>query len=111
LGRYGIERIVWIVDPNDLQKSNDLLLAVNEHRYDDGARYTDYVAGTDRAASYGVAGLVAGALGVKLLKVAGAGAAVIALKKFGILLILPFIYAWRKLAGLFKKKPEPSASQ
>jgi uncharacterized membrane-anchored protein len=39
LGRYGFERIVWIADPNDLGNGNDLLVAVNAHKYDDGARY------------------------------------------------------------------------
>jgi hypothetical protein len=110
LGRYGVEKIVWIINPSEIGNRNDLLRAINAHKYDDGARYTDYVAGTDHEAAYGVAGLVAGALGVKLLKVAGAGAALVALKKFGILLLLPFVYAWRKLAGSFKKKSKPTAS-
>jgi len=104
LGRYGFERIVWIADPADVGDKNDLLLAVNNHRYDDRARYADYVAGTDHAAAYGIAGLVAGALGVKVLKVAGAGAALIALKKLGALLLLPFFFAWRKIVGLFKAR-------
>ena len=109
LGRYGFERIVWISDATNMSDRNDLLLAVNSHQFDNGARYTDYVAGTDRAAMYGVAGLVAGALGVKLLKVAGIGAAIIALKKFAFILLLPLIYAWRKIAGLFRKKPDQTA--
>jgi hypothetical protein len=58
----------------------------------------------DRAAEYGVAGLVAGTLGVKLLKAAGAGALLIGLKKFGILIILPFIWLWRKIASVVSRK-------
>jgi uncharacterized membrane-anchored protein len=105
LGRYGFEKLIWIVEPANANKTNDLLLAIANHRFNDGARYTDYVASTDHAAEYGIAGLVAGALGVKLLKVAGIGAAIIGLKKFAILLLLPFIYGWRKLAAIFKRKP------
>jgi uncharacterized membrane-anchored protein len=108
LGRYGFEKIIWVIDPNDMGDRNDLLLAVNSHHFDNGARYVDYVASTDHSAEYGVAGLVAGAIGVKVLKVAGAGAAIIALKKFAFILILPFIYAWRKITGLFKRKPGTS---
>lgn len=104
LGRYGFEKIIWIVDPKDIGDRNDLSLGVNNHLFDSGARYTDYVAGTDRAAEYGIAELVAGAIGVKILKVAGIGAAIIALKKFALVLILPFIYAWRKFTALFKRK-------
>ena len=104
LGRYGFEKIIWIIDPAEIGDKNDLLLAVNNHVFDDGARYTDYVAGTDHAAAYGVAGLVAGALGVKLLKVAGIGALILGFKKLAILLLLPFIYLWRKIVGVFKRK-------
>ena len=68
LGRYGIERIVWVVDPSKIGDKSDLLLAINNHQFDTGARYADYVAGTEHEWTYGVAGLVAGALGVKLLK-------------------------------------------
>jgi uncharacterized membrane-anchored protein len=106
LGRYGFEKIIWIVDPKDLGDKNDLLLGVNAHLFDNGARYSDYVAGTDRAAEYGIAGLVAGVIGVKVLKAAGIGAALVLIKKFAlVLIILPLIYVWRKIAGLFKRKP------
>jgi uncharacterized membrane-anchored protein len=110
LGRYGIEKIIWVVDPADLGSRNDLLLAVNNHQYDSGARYTDYVAGTDHAAAYGVAGLVAGALGVKLLKVAGIGAALLGFKKLLFLLLVPFIFVWRKISAIFRQKPTQTAS-
>jgi uncharacterized membrane-anchored protein len=104
LGRYGFEKILWIVEPKDIGDRNDLLLAINAHLFDNGARYTDYIAATDHTAEYGIAGLVAGVIGVKILKVAGIGAAIVALKKFAIVLILPLIYAWRKIVGLFKHK-------
>lgn len=103
LGRYGFEKIIWIIDPAHVGDKNDLLLAVNNHSFENGARYVDYVAGTDHAAEYGIAGLVAGVIGVKLLKGAGILALLLGLKKFVILLFLPFIYAWRKIVGMFRK--------
>jgi uncharacterized membrane-anchored protein len=70
LGRAGIEHIVWIGDPKHLTAppSDLLMMGVNAHVFDPGARYEDYRAGTDRPAGYGVAGLVASALGVMLVK-------------------------------------------
>ena len=75
------------------------------HLFDNGARYTDYVVGDDRAAEYGIAGLVASAIGVKLVKRSSIGAVPVFVKKFAIVLVLPFIYAWRKIAALLKRKP------
>lgn len=86
LGRYGFERIAWVIDPSDIGASNDLLVATNNHRFDNGAGYADYVAGKDNVAEYGVAGLVASALGVKLAA------------KFGLVALLA---VFAKKAGIF----------
>jgi uncharacterized membrane-anchored protein len=109
LGRYGFEKIVWIVDPAQIVNRDDLLAAINNHEFDAGSRYTDYVAGTDRSAEYGVAGLVAGALGVKVLNALGVGAIILGLKKFAFLLLFPIIYLWRNFMGLFRRKSGPLA--
>lgn len=98
LGRYGFERIVWVTDPQNFNVgSNDLAAAIANHQFDHSYRYADYQPDKDRAAEYGVAGLVAGVLGVKVAKAVGAGAAIVALKKFGVLLVLPLVYAWRRI--------------
>lgn len=111
LGRYGLERIAWIDDPETIGARNDLLLAENAFEFKQGARYDEYVAGTDRAAEYGIAGLVAGALGVKLLKATGGIALLAGLKKFGFfLLVMPFIWIWGKIKSLFGGKTEKSAA-
>lgn len=111
LGRYGYEKIVWISDTTKIASKNDLLVAESAFEFKKGARYDDYVAGTDRAAEYGIAGLVAGALGVKLLKATGGIALLAAFKKFGFfLLVMPFIWIWNKIKSLFGGKPKQGAA-
>jgi uncharacterized membrane-anchored protein len=111
LGRTGIERMTWIIDPAKIAPGmNDLLTAETAQVFNAGARYTDYVQGTDKAAEYGVAGLVAGALGVKLLKVSAFGAVLLGLKKGAFLLFLPFVWLWAKLKKMFvTRTPNPRA--
>jgi hypothetical protein len=64
----------------------------------------DNVASTERSAEFSNAGLVAGALVVKALKVVGADAALVALKKFGVLLLLP-LWTLAQRRGTFPTKP------
>lgn len=110
LGRSGIERITWIASPGLYVKGrDDLHAAERAHQFDAGSRYVDYVAATDHRAEYGIAGLVAGALGVKLFK-AGALAGllagvVLAMKKGAFLILLPVIWLGRKVVGLLKGRP------
>jgi uncharacterized membrane-anchored protein len=102
LGRTGYQRIVWIASPEQYKSQENLLLtATSNHWYQPGARYTDFVEGTDRTAGYGVAALVAGTLGVKLVKsgalAVGLAVAIGVLKKGGfLLLVMPFIglFSW-----------------
>jgi uncharacterized membrane-anchored protein len=101
LGRYGYERIVWIVDPSQVGARNDLLLAVGNHQFDRGARYSDYLPGQDQLASYGVAGLVAGALGLKVAAKLGLIAFLLAFaKKASVLVFL----ALAGIGGWFKRR-------
>jgi uncharacterized membrane-anchored protein len=89
LGRSGFERIVWITDPLRANGRDELSLAVNNHQFDNGAGYTDYKPGQDRVAEYGVAGLVASALGVHLAAKFGLIALFAAFaKKAGVLIFL-----------------------
>lgn len=103
LGRYGFEKFIWVIPPDRVGDRNDLLLAATDQQFGKGEHYTDYVASTDHAAEYGVAGLVAGVLGVKLLKAAGIGALILGFKKFFLLLIFPFVWGWRKIASFFRR--------
>jgi uncharacterized membrane-anchored protein len=96
LGRTGFQRIVWITTPELYGSRSDLLTTINNHAYNPSSRFTDYVEGKDRVAAYGVAGLVAGTLGVKLVKSAGIAAVfalLIAFLKKGAWLILLPIFA------------------
>jgi uncharacterized membrane-anchored protein len=104
LGRYGYEKITYIVGADAIRTAPQILfLIANAHQFPSGTAYTDYVAGADHAAEYGIAGLVAGVLGVKVLKVAaGSGLALFA-KKLGWLLILPVVWVWRKVRS--QKEP------
>jgi uncharacterized membrane-anchored protein len=96
LGRYGYERIVLIDGADRLSTAvQNLLFIANSHRFDAGSRYDDYVSGQDRSAEYGVAGLVAGVLGVKLLKVAAAGGLLLIFKKAAWIILLPVFWLWR----------------
>jgi uncharacterized membrane-anchored protein len=79
--------------------------------FGEGHKYTDFVAGTDKVAAYGVAGLVAGALATKagLFKVLLAG--LLAAKK---LVVVAFVAAaawvrkfWAKMKG--EKAAAPAA--
>jgi uncharacterized membrane-anchored protein len=103
-GRYGYEKITYIVGADAIRTAPQILfLIANAHQFPSGTAYTDYVAGADHAAEYGIAGLVAGVLGVKVLKVAaGSGLALFA-KKLGWLLILPVVWVWRKVRS--QKEP------
>ena len=108
LGRYGFERITFIDEAVNIDTApQNLLLIANAHHFDAGARYDDYIAGSDRSAAYGVAGLVAGLLGVKVLKVAAAGGPLLLLKKAGWVLLLPLVWLWRLVRG---KKTRPMAA-
>ncbi len=102
LGRYGTEQITYIDDARHADTATqNLLLIANAHQFQPEARYEQYMPGSDKAAEYGVAGLVAGVMGVKLVQIAAAGGLLLALKKFGFVLAFPVIWLWRKL---FRRK-------
>ena len=103
LGRYGYERINVVSTPNSAQGPALVAQANSTFYFDAGARYDDFEAGRDRVAEFGVAGLVASLVGLKVAKVLGFGALLIVLKKFAALLVVPFIIAFRFIKGGFKR--------
>jgi uncharacterized membrane-anchored protein len=107
LGRFGYERITWIVDPT-LYSSSDLALAVKDFNFDQGARYGDYEIGKDRIAAYGVAGLVAGVAAGKLANVGILAALVVAGKKFAVLIGVGVVALVSRVKSLFRRKPQTS---
>ncbi len=76
--------------------------------FNDGHRYTDFVAGRDKVAEYGIAALIAGGIAAKagLFKVLIAG--ILALKKVLILVVVA-VGAWLK--RLFGRKPTEAPQQ
>jgi uncharacterized membrane-anchored protein len=76
--------------------------------FDPGAKYTDFVEGTDEVAAYGVGGLVAAGLGIAVAKKLGFLAIALGFgKKLLIPIILLFGFLRNKIAGLFGKKTDP----
>jgi uncharacterized membrane-anchored protein len=114
LGRYGFERITWVVDPTKIAVRDDLRVAVDNLDFGKGGTYADYRPGSDRAAAYGVAGLVAGALGVKIAKVGVAGAvaglAVFA-KQAGALVMIAFAAIATGIKRLFSRKRRDGSAE
>jgi uncharacterized membrane-anchored protein len=105
LGRYGYERITWIVDPAHYA-SGDLALAVRDFNFDQGARYGDYEIGKDRLAAYGVAGLVAGVAAGKALNAGLIAGLLIAGKKFAVLIGIGAIALVSRVKSVFRRKPK-----
>lgn len=106
LGRGGHHEVTWI-GPIDTFKSAAgpklLNTALAAHEYDPGNRYADFKQG-DKVASYGVAGLVAAALGIKFGK--GLIAAAIAFlaiagKKVAIIAVPVIAVAGAKIKRMF----------
>ncbi len=101
LGRHGYSRLTWTGDPEQFRNAQVALgPALTSYDYKDGARYADFRAG-DAVAAVGL-----GALAVSMMtgnkKAWGAGifaSALILLKKFWYLLLLPFL----ALGRLFKR--------
>jgi uncharacterized membrane-anchored protein len=109
LGRDGFEKLTWAGPKSAI---NDGLLKVAEESFSfpAGGLYTDFKSG-DKVAEYGIAGLVAAVLGVKLAAKLGLLAAVaIFAKKFGVIAVIAFgafLARFRKFFSRQKNTPPP----
>ncbi|MER9295275.1 DUF2167 domain-containing protein [Mesorhizobium sp. M0621] len=97
LGREGVFVMSYIANVEQLpeiKQSLDEVLGLAG--FSAGKRYTDFLPGTDTVAAVGIGGLIAGKLAAKagLLAVA-----LIALKKFGLILLVPLAGLWRLIRG------------
>lgn len=92
LGRAGYAELTWVGSIDAMQSNGGqpalLRTALDNHDFQDGHRYADYKEG-DKVAEYGIAGLVATALGLKFGK--GIIAAIIAFLVAGKKLIIPAV--------------------
>ena len=98
LGRRGVLTMTFIAGSDQLAEINasrESVLAMAE--FNDGHRYADFDPDLDTVAAYGLGALVAGKVAAKAgLLTAG----LIALKKFGVFLIVGLAALGRKLKGL-----------
>ncbi|MCL2523621.1 MAG: DUF2167 domain-containing protein [Betaproteobacteria bacterium] len=102
LGRDGYISLNLVTNASDLEKYKpDALTLLAALQYEDGKRYTDFNASTDKVAAYGLAALVAGAAAKKL----GLFATLLALlAKFGKVLILAGAGALWGIGKFFTRK-------
>ncbi len=101
LGREGVFIMSYIAGMAQLPeiKANlDPVLSLVSFK--EGKKYSDFVPGTDTIAAVGIGGLIAGKLAAKAGLIA---VALIALKKFGILVLVPLLWAGRKFKAMFSK--------
>jgi uncharacterized membrane-anchored protein len=97
LNREGVFVMSYIATMDQLPEVNDSLPDVLKMvSFDNGKRYSDYLPGADKVAAVGVGGLIAGKV---LAKTGFLVVALIALKKFGVVLLFPLIWLWRKIRG------------
>ncbi|MBB6633051.1 DUF2167 domain-containing protein [Cohnella thailandensis] len=113
LTREGYISAILVCDPDRLASSrarmeSDVLggLAIKE-----GSRYEDFDASTDKKSNMGLAALVVGGAGLAVAKKAGLLAVIlIALKKFGIVIVAAAAGLWRWLRGKSKAKANANAN-
>jgi uncharacterized membrane-anchored protein len=88
------------------EKSPQVLAAVD---FKEGHRYTDYLPGKDKAATYGVAGLIVGATAAKagLFKVLWVG--LLAFKKLIIAAVIALGAGLKRIFSRESPEPAPSA--
>ena len=104
LGRRGyvsLNAISGMAQLKDVQAGMQQLLPRVE--FDQGARYADYDAKTDKLAAYGIAALIGGGLATKAGLFAKLGALLLGLKKLLIPLVVVLVGFGKKILGAFKR--------
>lgn len=97
LGREGVFVMNYIADVKDLPEiSGSIDSVMNMVSFNDGKRYADFQPGIDKVAAFGIGGLIAGKA---LMKTGFLAVALVFLKKFGVLLLLPLGWLYRKIRG------------
>jgi len=97
LGRRGVLELNFIAGINQLEQIKAAIPEVAAIiSFNEGSRYRDFVPSMDTVAAVGIGGLIAGKV------VAKTGFLIVALlflKKFAILLLLPLAWVWKKITG------------
>lgn len=104
LGRTGVLNMTFIASSSQLDEINasrDSVLAMAE--FDPGNRYEDFDSGVDKVAAYGIGALIAGKVAAKTGMIA---ALILALKKFGVFVLVALAALGKKVSGLFRGKSQ-----
>ncbi|WP_109126552.1 DUF2167 domain-containing protein [Dyella sp. C11] len=102
LGRKGYLSLNAVAHIDQLAKVRaDMPKVVAMAEFDDGERYADYNASTDKVAAYGIAALVAGGIAAKAGLLTKLGLMLLALKKF---IVVGLVAIGAAIARLFKRK-------
>jgi uncharacterized membrane-anchored protein len=110
LGREGYLSLNAVADIGDLARVKDGMARVLPMaKFNAGHAYADYKEG-DKTAAYGLAALVAGGVAAKTGLFAKLGLLLLSLKKFLILGLVAVAAGFKKITGLFKKKPAGTVS-
>ena len=97
LGRKGVLQLNFVAGISQLEEIKSALPEVAQMTaFAEGARYADFDPSVDKVAAYGIGGLIAGKV---LAKTGFLALALVFLKKFWIVLLLPLAWLWRKIAG------------
>jgi uncharacterized membrane-anchored protein len=106
LGRRGYLSLNAVAPIDQLAKVRaDMPAVVAMAEFNQGERYADYNAGTDKVAAYGIAALVAGGIAAKAGLFAKLGLLLLAAKKFIIIGLAAVAAFFRKLFGRGGAKP------
>jgi len=112
LGRRGVLVLNAVAEMDQLasihHETSNVLAAVD---FNEGHRYTDYLPGTDKAAAYGITGLIIGATAAKagFFKLLFAG--LLAFKKVVIVAFVALVGAIKRLLGRESKQAEAETTQ
>jgi uncharacterized membrane-anchored protein len=101
LGREGVFIMSYIAQMEQLQEiQQNLDPVLSLVSFDDGKKYSDFNPSMDQVAAIGIGGLIAGKLAAKagLLAVA-----LVFLKKFAVLILLPFFWIVNKIKSMFSR--------
>jgi uncharacterized membrane-anchored protein len=105
LGRSGYLSLNAVANMDQLhaiEAQMPQVIALTE--FDEGARYADYKAGTDKLATYGLAALVAGGVAAKAGLFGKLAALLIAGKKLVAVLLVGLAAGAKKIMGFFKRE-------
>lgn len=106
LGRGGVTEVTLVAGKDEMTKVKpNLETIISKYSYKDGKKYTDYIKG-DKAAEIGLTALIAGGAGAGAAKVGLLAKILLVFKKIWILIIVGIGGVFKKIVGIFRRKPK-----